>query len=160
MVLDFTWIFVWILSCTTRTCLSKIIQHNWPLPWCHNERDGVSNHRRLYCLHNCLSRHRSNKTSKFPVTGLCEGNSPVTGEFPAQRASNLESVFIWLCLLRIGINRNIPISVPKTIISYSKGIQEYPSHMKLHIPMSSQVINLCTLFLISGDNDTHLSDVW
>ena len=35
------------------------------------------------------------KTSKFCVTGLCEGNSPVTGEFPAQRASNAESVSIW-----------------------------------------------------------------
>ena len=27
---------------------------------------------------------------KENVTGLCEGNSPVTGEFPAQRASNAE----------------------------------------------------------------------
>ena len=26
---------------------------------------------------------------------LCEGNSPVTGEFPAQRASNVENVSIW-----------------------------------------------------------------
>ena len=30
------------------------------------------------------------KTSKFRVTGLCEGNSPVTGEFPAQMTSNTE----------------------------------------------------------------------
>ena len=30
------------------------------------------------------------KTPKLRVTGLCEGNSPVTGEFPAQRASNAE----------------------------------------------------------------------
>ena len=29
------------------------------------------------------------------VSGLCEGNSPVTGEFPAQRASNAENVSIW-----------------------------------------------------------------
>ena len=29
------------------------------------------------------------KTSKLRVTGLCEGNSPVTGEFPAQRAGIL-----------------------------------------------------------------------
>ena len=29
------------------------------------------------------------------VTGLCEGNSPVTGEFPVQRASNAENVSIW-----------------------------------------------------------------
>ena len=35
------------------------------------------------------------KTSKLRVTGLCEGNSPVTGEFPAQRASNAENVSIW-----------------------------------------------------------------
>ena len=41
------------------------------------------------------SRRRSNEISKLRVTGLCEGNSPVTGEFPAQRANNAESVFIW-----------------------------------------------------------------
>ena len=45
--------------------------------------------------HNRLFRHRWKKTSKLSVTGLCEGNSPVTGEFPAQRASNAENVFIW-----------------------------------------------------------------
>ena len=35
------------------------------------------------------------KTSKLRVTGLCEGNSPVTDGFPAQRASNEENVSIW-----------------------------------------------------------------
>ena len=35
------------------------------------------------------------KTSKLPVTGLCAGNSPGTGEFPAQMASNAENVSIW-----------------------------------------------------------------
>ena len=35
------------------------------------------------------------KTSKLRVTGLCEGNSPVTGEFPVQRASNTENVSTW-----------------------------------------------------------------
>ena len=33
-------------------------------------------------------------TSKLYVTGLCEGNSPVTGEFPTKRASNAETVSI------------------------------------------------------------------
>ena len=33
--------------------------------------------------------------SKLRVTGLCAGNSPVTGEFPAQKASNAENVSIW-----------------------------------------------------------------
>ena len=32
-----------------------------------------------------LFRRRSEKTSKLRVTGLCVGNSPLTGEFPAQR---------------------------------------------------------------------------
>ena len=40
-------------------------------------------------------RRRSKKTSKPRVTGLCVGNSPLTGEFPAQKASNAEYVSIW-----------------------------------------------------------------
>ena len=35
------------------------------------------------------------KTSKLHVTGPCAGNSPVTGEFPVQMASNAENVSIW-----------------------------------------------------------------
>ena len=61
----------------------------------HNERHGVSNHRRPDSLLNCLFRDRSEKTSKLCVTGFCEGNSPMTGEFPAQRASDAENVSIW-----------------------------------------------------------------
>ena len=56
------------------------------LQWRNNERDGVSNHRRLDYF-----RRRSKKTSKLRVTGLCEGNSLVT----AQRASNVGNVSIW-----------------------------------------------------------------
>ena len=63
------------------------------LHWRHNERDGISNHQPHDCLFNRLFRHRSKKTSKLHVTGLCEGNLPVTGEFPAQRASNAEKCF-------------------------------------------------------------------
>ena len=71
-----------------------------PLPkmtlwWRHNEHDGVSNHQPHDCLLNCLFRHRSKKTSKLCVTGLCEGNSQVTDEFPTQKASNVENSSIW-----------------------------------------------------------------
>ena len=62
---------------------------------CHNGRDGVSNHQPHDCLLNPLFRRRSNKTSKSALLTLCEGNSPVTGEFPTQRASNTENVSIW-----------------------------------------------------------------
>ena len=40
-------------------------------------------------------RRRLKKTSKLRVTGLCEGNSPAIGEFPAQRACNAENVYSW-----------------------------------------------------------------
>ena len=65
------------------------------LQWHHNERDGVSNHQPHDCLLNRSFRRRSKKTTKLCVTGLCTGNSPVTGEFPAQTASNAENVSIW-----------------------------------------------------------------
>ena len=41
------------------------------------------------------SRRRSKKISRLRVTCLFGGNSPVTGEFPAQMASNAENVSIW-----------------------------------------------------------------
>ena len=41
-------------------------------------------------LLNSLFGRGSKNISKLRATGLCEGNSPVTGEFPAQRASNAE----------------------------------------------------------------------
>ena len=66
-----------------------------PLQWRHNEHDGVSNHQPHDCLLSRLFRRRSKKTSKLRVTGICVGNSPGTGEFPAQRASNAETVSIW-----------------------------------------------------------------
>ena len=44
------------------------------------------------CLLNRSFWRRSKKTSKFCVTGLCGGNSPVTGELPAQMASNAKNV--------------------------------------------------------------------
>ena len=61
------------------------------LLWRLNGCGGVSNHQRHDCLLSRLFRHRS----KLRVTGLCEGNSPGTGEFPAQRASNAGNDSIW-----------------------------------------------------------------
>ena len=60
-----------------------------------NERDGASNHRLRDCLPNRLFKRRSKKTPKLRVTGLCVWDSPVTDEFPAQRASNAENVTVW-----------------------------------------------------------------
>ena len=81
------WSCFWALA-QTYDCLC-------PLRWHHNGRDSVSNHQPHHCLLNRLFRRRSKKTSKLRVTGLCAGNSPGTGEFPAQMASYAENVSIW-----------------------------------------------------------------
>ena len=82
----FTWYHMtwWTMNMITCSCDSQ---------WRHNERDGVSNPRRHDCLLDRLFRRRSKETSKLRVTGLCVGNSPVTSEFSAQRASDAENVF-------------------------------------------------------------------
>ena len=71
------------------------------LQWRHNERDGVSHHWRIYRLLKILFMHRSKKTPKLRVTGLCEGNPPVSGGFPSLRDSNLEDVSIWWLIMEI-----------------------------------------------------------
>ena len=85
------------LSCFQVSATHLEIGHltwNWnlrALQWRHNGRDGISNHQYHDCLLNYL--FRSKKISKLRVTGLCAGNSPVTGEFPTQMASNAENIF-------------------------------------------------------------------
>ena len=76
--------------------LKQIHVTSWnALRWRHDGRDGVSNHQPHDCLPKRLFRRRSKETSKLRVTGFCVGNSPVTAEFRAQRASNAENVSIW-----------------------------------------------------------------
>ena len=65
------------------------------IQWRHNEHYSVSNHQPHDCLLNRLFGRRSKKISKFRVNGLCAGNSPMTGEIPAQMASKEENVSIW-----------------------------------------------------------------
>ena len=71
-----------------RKCLRSLL-------WRHNGGECVSNHQLRNCLLNRIFGRRSEKTLKLRVTGLCAGNSPETGEFPAQMASNAENVSIW-----------------------------------------------------------------
>ena len=65
------------------------------LQWRHNGHDGVSNYQPHDYLLNRLFGRRSKKASKLRATGLCTGNSPGTGEFPAQMTSKAENVSIW-----------------------------------------------------------------
>ena len=87
ILISVQWIVVLIHQLLTITIKS--------LRWRHNGCDSVSNHQPHQCLLNRLFRRRSKKTSKLRVTGLCAGNSPGTGEFPAQMASYAENASIW-----------------------------------------------------------------
>ena len=78
----------------------------------HNERSCVSNHQPHGSLLNRLFRRKSKKTSKLRITGLYVGNSPGTGEFPAQMASNAENVSIWWRHHGLILKQNKPHSIP------------------------------------------------
>ena len=101
------------------------------LQWRYNWRDGVSNHQPHDCLLNRLFRHRSKNISKLSATGLCVGNSPVTGEFLAQMASNAEKVSIrwrhhvysqlydlhsWKCFLGMSCTNRRPLCLCLNIL--------------------------------------------
>ena len=84
---------VWIVCLQNSTSYPSV---DWlcSLQWRHNGLDGVSNHQPHLCLLSRYFGRRSKKSSKLRVTGLCAGDSPGTGEFPAQMASNAENVSI------------------------------------------------------------------
>ena len=94
------------------------------LQWRHNGRDGVSNPvPRLFAQ---PFDQTQIKKSKLRVTGLCEGNTPVTGGFPSQRTSNAENVSVWWRHHGQSINRH---GVNLLLLGYST----YYQHQNYHI---------------------------
>ena len=94
------------------------------LHWRHNENDGFSNHQPHDYLLNRLFRRRSKKASKLCVTDLCEGNSPVTGEFLTQKASNaknvpFDDVVMWC------VSEGYPILLSKIHVKFHVGWQGF-----------------------------------
>ena len=89
--------FLRMMSMQCKTFCSGLCMYTLSLQWRYNGRDGISNHQPHGCLLTSLFRRKSKKTSKLCITGLCVGNSLTTGEFPAQKASNIENVSIWWC---------------------------------------------------------------
>ena len=71
----------WFL-CVTKESVWETIRS--PLQWRHNGAmaSQITSLAIVYSI--VYSRRRSKKTSKLRVNGFCEGNSLVTGEFPAQ----------------------------------------------------------------------------
>ena len=108
------WCIPYVLWCTQGTsCYTECLVHPFYSPDVRPHKEGrkhksithyndvrmsavVSQTTSLTTVYSTVySRRRSKKKSKLCVTDLCEGNSPVTDEFPAQRASNAENVSIW-----------------------------------------------------------------
>ena len=113
------------------------------LHWHHNEHDSIFNHWQLDCLLDRLFRHRSKKTSQSRITGLCEGNSLKTGEFPTQRASNEENISIWWS--HHGPSYNSILCVWKCVRKYLQNGSHFFSSFNLinsqnipHISLSSK----------------------
>ena len=110
---------------------------NASLLWRHNECNGISNHQPHGCLLNRLFRRRSKKTSKLRVTGLCAGNSPVTGEVPTQRASN-------------AVNDSISKRHHDTFGTSQVFIHFNNNYTKDHIDIESQCYDIRS---VSGESD-------
>ena len=79
-------------------------------------------------------------------SGLCAGNSPVTGEFPAQMASNAENIFIWwrhhLCDLSTGLTLY-------QVIEAFREYYEYPVNIQIDlssaIPLEFPAVTFCNV---------------
>ena len=75
------------MTCRAKSHYLNLQGFVYSLQWRHNER--VSNHQPHDCLLNRLLSANQTKHQRSASLAL------VTGEFPAQRASNVENVSIW-----------------------------------------------------------------
>ena len=146
-------------GCSTSRLIAFYHVHGALLQRRHNERDGVSNHRRLDYFVSRFYRSSSKKTSKLRVTGLCEGNSPVTDEFPEQKASNTENVSIWwrhhitrvLLIWWYNFARHPMMKLVTTFQHHGKYdstifLSSSNTHFKNEIGCPNQRYQLCTLW--------------
>ena len=91
--------------CKTKICPVILHSQYWGCLWPNHYNDvimgamasQITNLAIVYStVDSCAGQIKHWTTSKFRVTGLCEGISPGTGEFPTQRASKAENVSMWL----------------------------------------------------------------
>ena len=127
-----------VLSCGKS--IASTSNHSMSLQWRHNRRDSVSKYQPHGYLLGRLFRRRSKKTSKLRATGLCAGNSPGTDKFPAQMASNAETVSIWWrrhVIIDPSTNLN---RLTLYVLNFSEGTNIYLHFMSfLHIDMTEAV---------------------
>ena len=77
-------------------CPYSCAYHLSALQWCHNGRLNMASQiTSLTIVYSTVYSGADQRKYQICVTGLWAGKSPVTGEFPSQRASNAENVSIW-----------------------------------------------------------------
>ena len=106
------------------------------------------------------------ETSKLRVTGHCEENSPVTGEFPTQRASNAENISIWwrhhwICIFKdhrslffVDPNGNMSALAGRWQLDTEQATSHYliQSWPDLWRHITSPALNELTLYLQNSEN--------
>ena len=115
----------------------------YTLHWRHNDHDGVSKHHPHGCLLNRLFRHRSKKTSKPRVTGLCAGNSPGPVNSPHKRPVTrkmfpFDDVIMICCVLRKCKVNNCKVSVPISSKNQRHALQNWNTSL-LSMALTSPV---------------------
>ena len=104
----------------------------------------------IFLLNRSL-RRRSKKISKLRVTGLCEGNSPVIGEFHVHRASKAENVSIWWRhVTRARFSPNQIVTFP--IRSVPKRCNHTPQATAMHMINAPDVNHMCMIILANQYN--------
>ena len=109
------------------------------LHWRHNDHNSVSNHQPHGCLLNRLFRHRSKKTSKLCITGLCADNSPGPVNSPhkgpvTQKIIPFDDVIMcwWICLM------NTRMKWPIVLTTTFDGITNRRNLSKVNIEFDRQ----------------------
>ena len=100
-------------------------QNQQIIMWLYNsdvtwESYGISNHQQLNCSSTACSVLHQRKHQISVLLALCEGNPPVTGGFPSQRASDAEIISI-LCYHH-GVITAILHTLPPTYKNKQKSI--------------------------------------
>ena len=111
----------------------------------HNERDGVSNHRRLDCLPFVEAQIKENIKALrhwWPV------------DSPPQKASNVENIFIWWRHHDIGkIHRYLITSNPDETLAVNKFLRLYCMHVFIGVLQPFSVFQYQTLCALCVDKN-------
>ena len=141
---------------------------SFTLRWCHHGRDSISNHQPHDWLFNLLFRCRSKKTSMLRVTGLCAGNSPVTGElhkWPVTRKMFPFDDVIIFCIKDDMISHNWEPCIYYTwayIFSYLIWHIDHREHQHIWSPCRVSIKNnyLINQYLVQTDTRTWTHPQW